>query len=178
MPPLNHDRDIAATTNEIAYSCQITSVITIADRLKSAREAAGLSQIELAHQAGVSQGTIANIETGTRKNPRELLSIARAVGVNPEWLKTGKAPRTNEADTNTGHRIESPTARYLTGPQSTAESIAYHVSRIGALLMGVDDVRRNAIAEMLGAAARKPEQADEIGEHIQALANSTVKRAA
>ena len=63
---------------------------SIAERLKQAREAAGMTQPALAEKAGVSQGTIGNIESGLRKRPRELLSIAAALGVNPSWLDTGK----------------------------------------------------------------------------------------
>lgn len=76
------------------YLCgSITGVINIAERLKAAREEAGLNQPQLAAAAGVSQGTIGNIESGARRNPRELLSIAKAVGVHPEWLKSGRGPR-------------------------------------------------------------------------------------
>lgn len=71
---------------------KITSVKTISERLKEAREAAGLTQLELAAKAGVSPGTIGNLEAGTRKNPRELLAIAKAVGVRAEWLRDGKEP--------------------------------------------------------------------------------------
>ena len=52
---------------------KITAVNSIADRMKQAREAAGLTQPQLAKKAGVSPGTIGNIESGTRKQPRELL---------------------------------------------------------------------------------------------------------
>lgn len=69
---------------------KITDVNTIAERLKLARESAGLTQPELANKAGVSQGTIGNIESGLRKRPRDILSIASALGVSPEWLETGK----------------------------------------------------------------------------------------
>jgi transcriptional regulator with XRE-family HTH domain len=69
-------------------------VKTIAERLAHARETvAKLSQDELAQQAGVSQSTIGNIEAGLRKNPRELLAIAKAAGVHAEWLKTGRGPK-------------------------------------------------------------------------------------
>lgn len=67
----------------------ITTVNTIAERLKQTRESLGLSQEQLAAAAKVSQGTIGNVESGLRKNPRELLSIAKALGVRPEWLKDG-----------------------------------------------------------------------------------------
>lgn len=95
MPPLNHVRDIYATTNVFDLSGQITDVITISDRLKAAREESGLTQGQLAVAAGVTQGTISNVESGLRKNPRELLAIAKALGVSPDWLKTGKGTTSN-----------------------------------------------------------------------------------
>jgi len=67
----------------------ITTVNTIAERLKQTRESLGMSQEQLASVAKVSQGTIGNVESGLRKNPRELLSIAKALGVRAEWLKDG-----------------------------------------------------------------------------------------
>lgn len=74
-------------------SCVITDVKTIAERLTHAREAQGMTQEAVAKAAGVSQGTIGNIESGLRENPRELLAIAAAVGVSPQWLKTGRGQR-------------------------------------------------------------------------------------
>lgn len=71
---------------------QIKVASGIAKRLEMARKKAGLSQCQVAERAGVSQGTIGNIETGLRKSPRELLAIAAAVGVSPHWLKTGIDP--------------------------------------------------------------------------------------
>ncbi len=88
-----HVRDCAPNTNVMQAAVQITSVKTIAERLKQAREDLGLSQEQVAERAGVSQGTIGNIESGTRKSPRELLAIAAAVKVSPEWLKSGKGER-------------------------------------------------------------------------------------
>lgn len=38
----------------------------------------------------MSQGTIGNIEAGTRKRPRDLLNIATALDVSPHWLATGE----------------------------------------------------------------------------------------
>lgn len=67
----------------------ITVMETIAERLKRAREVKEWSQEQLAKAAGVSQGTIGNVESGLRKNPRELLAIAHSLGVTPEWLQWG-----------------------------------------------------------------------------------------
>lgn len=72
---------------------QITTVKTIADRLKEERQARGLSQEGLAKAAKVSQGTIGNIESGARRRPRELLKIAGALKVRPEWLQNGEGPK-------------------------------------------------------------------------------------
>lgn len=63
---------------------------TLAARAKWARLQRKLSQPALAKAAGVSQGTIGNIESGERKQPRKLLAIARALYANPDWLETGR----------------------------------------------------------------------------------------
>jgi phage repressor protein C with HTH and peptisase S24 domain len=65
------------------------NVITIAERLKAAREKLGLTQNQLARKAKVSQGTISNIENEIRNRPREILEIAKALNVSPEWLQNG-----------------------------------------------------------------------------------------
>jgi transcriptional regulator with XRE-family HTH domain len=93
MRALNHDRDIHVNTNVMQFQHQITTVMTIAQRTKIAREKIGLKQEELAKKAGVSQGTIANIEAGHRKRPRDILSIAKALGVDPAWLESGSVER-------------------------------------------------------------------------------------
>lgn len=67
----------------------ITSVKTLAERALWARNRLDKTQQEIADAAGVSQGTIGNIESGERKKPRELVSIAAALRVRPEWLANG-----------------------------------------------------------------------------------------
>lgn len=92
-PVCYHVGDFALISNVMQASCVITTVKTIAERLVAAREAAGMTQEAVAKAAGVSQGTIGNIEAGLRENPRELLAIASAVKVSPQWLKSGKGER-------------------------------------------------------------------------------------
>lgn len=60
--------------------------MTIAERAIWARSRLGLTQEQVAQRARVSQGTIGNLESGLRKHPRELLAIAAALQVRPEWL--------------------------------------------------------------------------------------------
>jgi phage repressor protein C with HTH and peptisase S24 domain len=63
---------------------------TIAERLKHAREAKDWKQVQLATAAGVSPGTIGNIEAGTRQSKGSLPQIAEALGISHKWLATGK----------------------------------------------------------------------------------------
>lgn len=90
---VTHDRESKALTNVTQLSAPITPVNSIGERLASARADLEMNQAAVAAKAGVSPGTIGNIEAGTRKNPRALLAIARAVRVHPEWLKEGTGPR-------------------------------------------------------------------------------------
>lgn len=89
----SHVREFTPPTIVTQASATFTDVNDIAERLRDAREAAGLTQPQLAARAGVSPGTIGNIESGYRKEPRQLLAIAAALGVNAEWLQSGRGVR-------------------------------------------------------------------------------------
>lgn len=59
---------------------------TLGVRLKQAREAAGISQQELASRAGLSMSLVAGIEQGRATDPRlsTLLALAGVLGVKLE----------------------------------------------------------------------------------------------
>ncbi len=59
------------------------------EKLSEARLNRGLSQTELAETAGVSQASIAMIETGARKrpHPRTLRKLAGALGIEVRELR-------------------------------------------------------------------------------------------
>jgi transcriptional regulator with XRE-family HTH domain len=62
----------------------------LADRLRKAREWAGLEQTELADRMGVSRGTVSNAETRARTVRRITVNAwARVTGVPVEWLLNG-----------------------------------------------------------------------------------------
>lgn len=65
---------------------------TIADRLKFARLRKGWVQSQLAVNAGVSTGTIGNIESGARQSKGSLPQIAEALGISHKWLADGVGP--------------------------------------------------------------------------------------
>lgn len=62
---------------------------TLAERLKEARSAQGLTQKALGELVGVSQAAIQKIETGKAEQTTKLVDIARALKVRPEWLGSG-----------------------------------------------------------------------------------------
>ncbi|SOD29444.1 Transcriptional regulator, contains XRE-family HTH domain [Variovorax sp. YR752] len=74
---------------------------------------AGWSQVQLAEEVGVSQSSIRNIESGFRQRPRELVSIARALRVSPEWLETGKGPKTERSPLKLVGADAEPSVRAL-----------------------------------------------------------------
>jgi transcriptional regulator with XRE-family HTH domain len=86
---------------------------TIGIRIKEARSALGWSQVQLADEAGVTQSAIGNIESGLRQRPRELVSLAKALRVSPEWLETGKGPRTERASLKLVGADAEPSVRAL-----------------------------------------------------------------
>jgi transcriptional regulator with XRE-family HTH domain len=67
---------------------------TMADRLRKAREVAGLGQDELARELGVSRNTVGNYEA-ERVQPRRavLMAWAMRTQVPLAWLLNGENPR-------------------------------------------------------------------------------------
>ncbi len=63
---------------------------TLAQRLKIAMESSGCTQIKLAELVGVTQGAIQKLVSGKAKSTRNLLDIAEALKVNPQWLNSGE----------------------------------------------------------------------------------------
>ena len=69
---------------------------TIRERLIEAREAAKLSQAQLAKLAHCGQTTVASIERGRNKGATPLPMIAHVLGVEALWLVDGKGPKRRE----------------------------------------------------------------------------------
>lgn len=68
---------------------QTPALPLLADRLKWARERAGLDQYEVAARAGLSKATYNRLELDKNKTTGRLVQIAEVLGVNPTWLGTG-----------------------------------------------------------------------------------------
>lgn len=75
---------------------------TTGDRLRKAREFAGLSQEQLAEAMGISRRTVSTYEGdagATVKRPT-LLAWAMLCGVDMDWLKSGEAPGPSDPGAN------------------------------------------------------------------------------
>jgi len=61
-----------------------------AERLRHARNLRNLTQAEVAAACGLSQGAIANYESGSRAAPKDIFGLADALRVSAFWLLHGK----------------------------------------------------------------------------------------
>ena len=83
-------------------------------RIKQARETAGLSKSELARRLGVHPSTCIQWETrgGTTPSMKHLVEVARILNVNLEWLGTGRG------EAHFAHGVGEPAPVY-SGTEST-----------------------------------------------------------
>lgn len=84
--------DMGTAKPDGRLSRRAPDISTIGGRVQMLREARGWSQGTLAKSAGIAQATLANFERGRTQGGLALTlsKIARALGVDPEWLRTGK----------------------------------------------------------------------------------------
>lgn len=67
---------------------------SFSERVKIERERAGLSQTQLARMSDLSGPMISCLERGKSAGSKKVLvSVARALGVRPEWLRSGSGKR-------------------------------------------------------------------------------------
>jgi SOS-response transcriptional repressor LexA len=72
--------------------------MSLGSRLKQAREAAGISQRELARRSGLSQQLISKLENGLVESTTEVFPFAEALGIDPRWLATGRGEMLPQTD--------------------------------------------------------------------------------
>ena len=80
------------------HGAGIVPEFTLADRVRKAREYAGMSQTELATETGMARSGLARIEQGGTPRRSTMILISMATGVDLTWLETGKTPAGPETD--------------------------------------------------------------------------------
>jgi transcriptional regulator with XRE-family HTH domain len=82
--------------------------MTVSDRIRQARKALNMSQVEFARAICVSNGYIAELEGDFRKvNDRIIRLIALTFGISEPWLKDGKGAMLLTAPTEKLQRMIS-----------------------------------------------------------------------
>ena len=83
---------------------------TLAHRISSARKAANLSQTDLAKKVKVSRAAVGQWENGStlKLEGGNLIAASKALGVNMEWLASGKGPMASANHNN----VSEPTSSY------------------------------------------------------------------
>lgn len=108
---------------------------TLADRVKARRLELNMSQADLAKASGVSQSTIAHVESGRNQGTKHLPALARALGVSADWLEghNDKTPSRARPTRETDNRHPS----LLQYPVSTKN--VRHVFVIGRAQAGIPE---------------------------------------
>lgn len=83
---------IGAVNSYLLEKTNIIPCMSIGDRIRQLREKAGLSQSDLAMKAGVSQGTISQLEKNPNQKTKHLVAIARVLDCSVDWLEKGTGP--------------------------------------------------------------------------------------
>lgn len=91
---------------------------------KAEQTGVDFTQQDLANRAGVTQGSIAHLESGRTKTSRSLTKIATALGVTTEWLAEGKGAPFAKADTASDSTTQFPGSMHVRG---TSEETPSHI---------------------------------------------------
>lgn len=83
---------IRGVNSNLLEKTNMIRAMSIGDRIRQLREKAGLSQSDLAMKAGVSQGTISQLEKNPNQKTKHLVAIARVLDCSVDWLEKGTGP--------------------------------------------------------------------------------------
>lgn len=121
---------------------------TLANRLRYARELAGLSQSALARAVGLRPQAIQSIEAGKVMQPRQMSALAAALQVNLGWLATGEGVMA-------AFGIGEGEVSYNAGAQVSSEALA-----LARAWMALPKGQRQALQTAIRALAKagKPER--------------------
>lgn len=88
----NHTLFVNLSRQDLTQNVGMT---VLADRMKEALNEAGLNQAELARLVGCTRATVNDWTSGRTESLRgpNLMKAAQALGVEPDWLGTGKGPK-------------------------------------------------------------------------------------
>lgn len=83
-------RTKTSPTGNPAYEAADRALQGIGDRVRTMRQARGLTQTQLGDASATNQAVIQKIENGNSLRPRQIMRIAQVLEVNPAWLQFGE----------------------------------------------------------------------------------------
>jgi len=134
--------------------------MSFGERLRARRRSVNLTQEKLGKMVGLKKATISSLELGTSKKPsaENLLPLANALKVNPNWLITGKGEMERVDDVG----VREPSQAYKAKPTPWPA----HPEQINMALVA-DIVNRVVKATGADPELLQKEVAAEILEHYQ-----------
>jgi transcriptional regulator with XRE-family HTH domain len=123
---------------------------SIGERIRAAREAAGLSQDQLAELTGMSKTTVSNWERGVM-NPRvrELPDLRRLLKVSIDYLVCGDEPRLPARL----YAAETPETYQVSDAQSES---AQRRNQFMTILVQLTDAQQSAVLEVARTMIKSP----------------------
>ena len=143
------------TDAEYAASMRDTARSDFGARLFKARKALGLTQVAIAKKVGMSQPAYQEAET-VGNGSTKTAQLAKALGVNPHWLATGKGAMHSEAA-----NAEAPL------PPSNEIDLA--LETLARAITPTSKMRRLSLVPMVSLLVMEPEQVHEIAAQVRAL---------
>ena len=119
---------------------------TLSQRLRYAREQAGLSQSALARRVGLRPQAIQLIEAGRVRQPRNLVHIAAVLKVNPLWLASGEGGVEALA-------VREPTPKYAS--ERDASPISREALALARQWMQLSKSQRDVVRETIVALLKR-----------------------
>lgn len=118
--------------------------------LKYAKTERGLTQEGVGDLVGLTQGQMSKLKQGDRKSSRHTIQIARALGVDPDWLATGKGAMLPALS------VQEQPAAYMSeiDPDDPPPKVTGRPSDIASLAETLPPLYREAAHRMVGELAK------------------------
>jgi transcriptional regulator with XRE-family HTH domain len=98
--------------------------MALKDRIREARQARKMTQIQLAKAASIKQPSLSELETGESKtlSGDTLIALSAALRVRPEWLQNGKGQMDIDASQPLHLAARKPDIHYRATPTASVDT--------------------------------------------------------
>lgn len=148
---------------------------TLAKRLRSARLACKLTQVELAIASGTKQSDISKLERGKILKSTALLALARALKRNPDWLDTGDGPEMEHTVNHGEHQVNQAIPTYVEKPSPA--TLAATLANLARYFEEMDTNTKRMAVSLISDLSDAPDTHGTVTQMIQLAMDRAVKQA-